>query len=124
MAKSRGRLRTELGRLLAERRHLLRRMGRDDELAVGTVSTVSLKCGKPNCHCVDGPGHVHTRFLFIDETGHRRCKLVRRTDEKRVLRAGERYRQFRQDLKRLRTIDSREKEILVALRDRRALRYE
>ena len=99
-------------------------MEQDHELAVGTVATVGLKCGKPNCHCVDGPAHVHTQFLFIDEGGRRRCKLVRRADERRLLLAGERYRQFREDLRQLRANDKREKELLMARRDRRALYYE
>ncbi len=83
-----------------------------------------MKCGKKNCHCVDGPGHTHTRFLFTDRKGRRRCKLVRRADEQRMVVAGERYRQFREDVHRLRAIDKREKDILVVLRDRRALHYE
>lgn len=48
-----------------------------------------------------GPDHPQTLFLFNDEkAGRRRCKLVRRSDEARMLRAGKRYRQFR-DEKRL-----------------------
>ncbi len=97
---------------------------RDAELAVGTVSVVLRKCGNPGCHCARGDGHPQTLFLFNDEEGRRRCKLVRRADEVRLHAAGKRYRAFRQDLKQLRAIDRREKEILMALRDMRALRYE
>lgn len=97
---------------------------RGEELAVGTVSVVLRKCGNPRCHCAQGDGHPQTQFLFTDEDGQRRCKLVRRADEPRLQAAGERYRRFRDDLKRLRAIDRREKEILMALRDKRALHYE
>ena len=38
-------------------------------------------------------------------------------------KAGENYRQFREELKLLRAIDLREKEILMALRDMRAIHY-
>ena len=96
---------------------------RGEELAVGTVSAVLRKCGNPRCHCAQGRGHPQTLFLFTDEDGQRRCKLVRRADEARLQSAGERYRLFREDMKRLRTIDRREKQILMALRDARALRY-
>jgi len=99
-------------------------MTQEHELAVGTVSQVRRKCGNPNCHCARGAGHHHTQFLFKGEDGRRRCKIVRRADEDRLQKAGERYRQFRDDLKQLRAIDQREKQILMAIRDRRALRYE
>lgn len=113
-----------LGELQTERRTLLRQLMGDDELAVGTVSVVARKCGNPRCRCARGAGHPQTLFLFKDDDGKRRCKLVRRADEPRLLAAGERDRSFRQAVKRLRAIDRREKEILMALRDMRALRYE
>ena len=103
---------------------MLRELMQEQELAVGTVSIVARKCGNPRCHCADGPGHTQMLFLFYDDDGRRRCKLVRRADESRMLAAGELYRTFRDGLKRLRAIDRREKEILMALRDLRALRYE
>lgn len=115
---------TALRELQTERRRLLRRLMQDSELAVGTVSVVHRKCGNPRCHCANGDGHPQTLFLFAGDDGRRRCKLVRRADESRLLAAGRRYRAFREGLKRLRAIDRREKEILMALRDRRALSYE
>ena len=113
-----------LRRLQQERRRRLRRLTRDHELAVGSVSVVARKCGNPTCRCASGPGHRQTLFLFTDQDGCRRCKLIRRADEARLHRAGEHYREFREDLKQLRAIDRREKEILMALRDQRAIRYE
>lgn len=113
-----------LKELQTERRRLLRRLMRGEELAVGTVSVVPRKCGNPRCHCAEGVGHLQTLFLFTDEGGRRRCKLVRRADEARLQTAGVRYCEFREDMKQLRAIDRREKEILTALRDMRALRYE
>ena len=50
--------------------------------------------------------------------------MVRRADEARMLKAGDRYRQFRDDMKRLRAIDSEEKLILMALARGRAIQYE
>lgn len=124
MRKSRRKLRDSLRQLHQERRRLLRRLKREHELAIGTVSVVNRKCGNPNCHCVKGLGHPQTLFLFKDEKeGRRRCKLVRRLDEARMLQAGERYREFRNDIKRLRAIDLEEKRILMAFADSRAVRY-
>ena len=114
MEKSRRKLLASLSLLHQERRQLLRRLKADHELAIGTVSMVKRKCGNPNCHCAKGPGHTQTLFLFMDEEQtRRRCKLVRRVDESRMLLAGNRYCQFRDDMKRLRAIDLEEKQILM-----------
>jgi len=125
MGMSRTNLLAALRRLRQERRRLLGRLTRQHELAIGTVSVVHRKCGHPRCHCVAGPGHPQTLFLFQDDReGRRRCKLVRRADESRMQQAGQRYREFRTDLARLRTIDQKEKHILVALAEGRAIRYQ
>ena len=125
MKKSRTKLLASLNQLHQERRRLIRRLKGEHKLAIGSVSVVNRKCGNPNCHCVEGPGHPQTLFLLKDQkTGRRRCKLVRRADEARMLRAGERYREFRTDLKQLRAIDLAEKRILMALAEVRAIRYE
>jgi hypothetical protein len=125
MAKSRAQLLASLRQLGHERRRLLRGLTREHELAVGTVSVVHRKCGNPTCHCSSGPGHPQTLFVFSDSReGRRRCKLVRRADEARLLRAGQRCREFRHDLMQLRAIDQQEKQILMALMEARAIRYE
>lgn len=125
MKLSRTKLLAALRQLHQQRRRLIRRLTREGELAIGTVSVVNRKCGNPRCHCVDGPGHPQTLFMFKDEEqGRRRCKLVRRDDEAWMLKAGERYREFREDMKQLRAIDLEEKRILMALAEVRAIRYE
>ncbi len=124
MTMSRTTLLTSLHQLHQQRRHLIRRLKRDHALAIGTVSVVNRKCGNPRCHCVDGLGHPQTLFLFKDEKERRRrCKLVRRADEPWMVQAGERYREFREDLKQLRAIDLEEKRILMALAEVRAIQY-
>ena len=111
--------------LQQERRRLLRRLTQEHEIAMGSVSRVNRRCGNPRCHCVQGPSHPQVLFLFTDkETGQRRCKLIRRTDEQRMLRAGKRHKDFREDMKRLRAIDKKEKQILMALAEARAIQYE
>ncbi len=124
MRKSRNILLASLNHFHQERRRLIRRLKREHKLAIGSVSVVNRKCGNPNCHCAESSGHPQTLFLLKDQkTGRRRCKLVRRADEARMLQAGERYREFREDLKQLRAIDLEEKRILMALAEGRAIRY-
>jgi len=93
-----------------------------EEFAVGTVSWVMRRCGNPNCRCAKTPTHRQMQFLFTED-GRRRCKLVRRSDEARVMAAGERYRQFRQALRELRNLNSDELAILRSYRDERGLTY-
>lgn len=124
MKPSRTKSLASLRKIHQERRRLIRRLTRKGELAIGTVSVVRRKCGNPTCHCVEGPGHPQTLFLFQDpKEGRRRCKLVRRADEAWMMRAGQHYREFREDLKQLRATDREEKRILMALAEGRAIRY-
>ena len=112
-------------RTLQARRHaLLRRLLSPAELAVGTVSWVDRKCGRPGCHCAEGPGHRQMQFLFADPEGCRRCKLVRKADEARLELANERYRAFREDLRELATIQNRERALLMEWMRKKGLTYE
>jgi hypothetical protein len=79
---------TSLRHLWRERRRLLQRLTREKELALGTVSTVYAKCGKPNCRCAQGKGHPQVQFLFYGPDGRRRCKRIRQKDAERWLQAG------------------------------------
>ena len=112
--------------LQGDRKRILRRMTQNNKLAMGTVSSVYRKCGNPRCHCTcGGEGHPQTLFLFKDKkSGKRICKLIRRADEGWMMEAGRRYKQFREDIKTLRAIDKEEKQILMALAEMRAIRYE
>ena len=124
MTKSRRKLLDSHHELQKQRKRLLRRLTQDQEMAIGTVSEVYRKCGNARCRCAKGEAHLQTIFLFNDEKqGRRRCKLVRRADEARLLKAEKRYREFRQDLKQLRAIDKQEKQILMALAKQRGIRY-
>ncbi len=120
---SRKYLLSQLRRLQQERGRIIRRLSRAEELAVGSVSPVHRKCGNPRCRCARGKGHAQVIFLFKDERGRRRCKLIRRADEKRMLKAGDRYRLFRADLKQLGAIENQIRQILVAIMEERATLY-
>ena len=115
---------SEMSRSHQERRRLIRLLTSRQELAVGTVARVRRKCGNPRCRCLSGQGHPQTIFLFKDDQGRRRCKLVRRADEARMHKAGERYRKWRKALNRLRAIENRQRQILLAEMKEMAIRYE
>ena len=124
MPQSSAELHHSLRKIQIERRVLVRRLARVREVAIGCVSVVRRKCGKPNCHCVQGGGHSQTLFQFQGDDGTRRCKLVRQADADKLLRAGDRYREFRADLRKLRAINKREEQILAALMEQNAVHYE
>jgi len=116
-------LSSEMSSLERERRRLIRLLSSPHELAVGSVSRVRRKCGNPRCTCLSGQGHPQTIFLFKDVQGRRRCKLIRRADEVRMHKAGDRYRNWRKALNRLRAIENRQKQILLAEIKERAVFY-
>jgi hypothetical protein len=37
----------------------------------GTLVEVYRRCGRPNCHCVNGPGHGPKHYLSISQPGGR-----------------------------------------------------
>lgn len=113
-----------LQKIQLQRRTLLRRLARLPEVAIGSVSVVRRKCGNPNCHCARDAGHPQTLFLFQGDDGRRRCKLIRQADSDRLLQAGDRYREFRANLRKLRALNQRELQILAALLQKKAVRYE
>jgi len=117
-------LRASLRQLGLQRSLLLRRLAAVQEVAVGSVSVVARKCGKPNCHCARGGGHNQTLFLFRGEDGRRHCKLIRQADSQKLLSAGDRYRVFRANIKGLKAINKREQQILETLMGQQALHYE
>ena len=115
---------SEMSSLERERRRLIRFLTSPHELAVGSVARVRRKCGNPRCNCLSGQGHPQTIFLFKDSKGRRRCKLVRRADEARMHKAGDRYRNWRKALNRLRAVENRQRQILVAEIKNKAVFYE
>jgi len=123
MAESTEKLRTALRELEQRRRKILRRLLRRAELAVGTVSWVERTCGRAGCHCADGPGHRQLQFLSRDRQGRRRCQIVRKADQKRLLRASAIYAAFREDVRGLKAIQNEEEAILVALKEARQISY-
>lgn len=124
MRMSRLKLIDSLNQINKERRRLIRYLIQEHELAVGSVSNVKGKCGKPNCRCAQGEGHKQVIFLFRGGDDKRHCKLVRKKDAQRMLEAGQRYREFKEALRQLRAINKREDQIVMANMLDRAIYYE
>lgn len=97
--------------LQKRRRALLREMLRPDPLIVGTVCEVLRRCGTPTCHCAKSPGHRQTLLLY-GEGGRRTSRFIRSQDVAQVRRAWQRYRRFREALRELRTLNTRELQLL------------
>src|SRR5271157_2830026 len=58
--------------LRKRRRRLVRDLPPIEQLLRGTLVETYKRCGRPNCHCVDGPGHGPKRYLStIARTGER-----------------------------------------------------
>ena len=97
--------------LQKRRRALLREMLRPDPLIVGTVCEVLRRCGTPTCHCAKTPGHRQTLLLY-GEGGRQTSRFIRSQDVAQVRRAWQRYRRFREALRELRTLNTRELQLL------------
>ncbi len=109
---------------LVRRRHQLRRVLTDPRpLLIGTVYKTRVRCGNPRCHCAKRLAHPKT-FLVFQDGGKRRCKLVRLADVRWVFQAAERYKNFRNALREIRSIDLKEVRNFMAMAQERAIRYQ
>src|SRR5580693_8676789 len=58
--------------LRKRRRQLAREVPSVEQVMRGTSSEAYKRCGRPNCHCADGPGHGPKHYLStISRTGER-----------------------------------------------------
>lgn len=124
MSKSIKKIADLVRELEVKRTELIEHMLTERHYAVGSVSLVRRKCGKPNCHCAEGEGHSQTLFLFKGEGGRRICKLVRNDDADYMAEVGDNYREFRARLRELRAMQKRVEEKLMAILQRRAVTYD
>ena len=57
--------------LRKRRRRLVSNLPPIEQVLRGTLVESYKRCGRPNCHCVDGPGHGPKRYLSISQPGGR-----------------------------------------------------
>lgn len=55
----------EAARIRQRKFELIRRFQIPDDLLPGSLSVHTIRCGKPNCHCVDGEGHAIWSLTFM-----------------------------------------------------------
>lgn len=71
--------------LRERRRQLVRDAPSIEQVMRGTLSEAYKRCGRPNCHCANGPGHGPKHYLSVSQAGswpHR--DYVRNADFGRV----------------------------------------
>jgi hypothetical protein len=72
--------------LRERRRQLVDTMPPVDQVMRGTLLATYKRCGRPNCHCVNGPGHGPKHYLSVSQQGaHPRRDYVRNTDVGRAV---------------------------------------
>ena len=57
--------------LRRRRRRLVRDLPPIEHVLRGTLVETYKRCGRPNCHCVDGAGHGPKRYLSVSQPGGR-----------------------------------------------------
>jgi hypothetical protein len=67
----------EASQLRRRKYELVRRFGLPENLVGGSLSQTHRRCGRPNCHCADGPGHSQWSITFC-RGGNRRVERVPR----------------------------------------------
>ena len=55
----------QASRLRQRKFELVRRFQLPDDLLPGSLSLSHLRCGKPTCHCADGPRHPVWSLTFM-----------------------------------------------------------
>jgi hypothetical protein len=81
------------------RRRLVRDLPPIEQLLRGTLVETYKRCGRPNCHCVDGPGHGPKRYLSISQPGGRpRRDYVPNNAHLQVAQLIDNFRKLRQAL--------------------------
>lgn len=120
--KTLAQLTRQVRRLSAEQHELVEGLLAAEPLIVGSVSNVLRRCGNPNCHCAQKPAHP-SLHLATRHDGNRKCQLVRKADEELVTEKVNRYRRFRDDLRRLAALERERRDLLTAVAQARGEDY-
>lgn len=93
---------------LRRRRHkLVRELPPLDQVLRGTLTETYKRCGRPNCHCADGPGHGPKRYLVTSQPGGRpRRAYVPNAAHERVVDLIGNYRRLRAALNEICAINA------------------
>jgi hypothetical protein len=72
----------------------------------GSYNEVYCRCGKSNCWCRSGKGHLFRRITF-SEDGKPKTKSVREENVEWIKKVTQNYRQFREGQRKIREYDKR-----------------
>ncbi len=100
-----------------ERSRIIQEMICVSEYAIGCVSKVTRKSTGDN-------SYIQTLFLFKGPDGKRICRFIRRENESRMLSAGENYRKYKNNQKRLIEINNKIAKILYQIMEEQSVVYE
>ena len=83
----------QASRLRQRKFELVRRFQLPDDLLPGCLSQSHLRCGKPTCHCADGPGHPVWSLTFMVQ-GKKHVQHIPKDGDEDVRRRVEAGREF------------------------------
>ena len=118
------RLRQRIFSMDIERKKLLDRLTRPDEMIEGSLYEVYKKCGNPRCRCAKGKRHGPFKYLSLKISKKTKLTFIRRRDEAYVLPRAKEYQSYQKDLATLRKKDGEIARMIAQIRDFKLKRYE
>ena len=116
-------LRRKIEKLDKDRRRLLQKLIRPEEMVAGSIYQVYKRCGNPNCRCARERKHGPFTCLSVTDSGRRRLIFVRRQDEAWVKVQATKYREYQKMMARVRKMNDEIFELLKQLRDSKSKTY-
>ncbi len=95
---------TQIKKLERQRQTLMQDLLHTKQMIRGSFGTVTRKCGKPNCWCVEGAGHPVKRITWTEKT-HSRTKAIPAEDATWIETMTDNYRRFRKNRQALRALE-------------------
>jgi hypothetical protein len=115
---SQNRTRQRLKRLDEERRRLLGEVLEGGKMVQGSRYEMHRRCGKPNCRCTRGEGHV-SWYLSRAVKGRTKLIYIGGSVPARLSDRVRRYQRYQKTVAKIRRLDSEISAILNAFRDAR-----
>lgn len=94
----------QINELQKEQRSLLKVILNTKEMIRGKYKEGTRKCGKKNCYCANGEGHIYRRVHWA-ENGQPHTKNISKNDVVWIKKLTDNYGNFRRSRQRLREIE-------------------
>ncbi len=95
---------TQIKKLERQRQTLIQDLLHTQQMIRGSFGTVTRKCGKPNCWCLEGAGHPIKRITWT-EKAHSRTQAIPAEDATWIETMTDNYRRFRKKRQALRALE-------------------